>query len=341
MTVAARVGCLVVACLLGLSTPIAAQSPPTGDPCAGVNAKSTLTHPARIRIEHDTAIFIVKHVQRACRRMDAWIHAGAPPMNPARVAALRGLAAKIQSDVLAPIYGAYPEMRDRDLTEATANPPVGAGSAGGSVLRGQSNRIGFATALHLRWALEELEATLFNAPADSPLHCKKDAPAACGQAITDIGAEFSFAAAPIYAAYPDLWRLAMQHSAAALPAPQRTAKSDAEFRKAKAAAGPLRLTPAALAYLGAFANELRKDETGCQMLTISWMIDEKTKGPEDKDWKSLGPGVTAGAYECQFVPPDVVQIIDGVKVAVSGEDAERFAGKTIDLENHKLVLRDR
>jgi hypothetical protein len=226
------------------------------------------------------------------------------------------------------------------LTEAVAPPPDGAGSSKGPDSPDRPKRIGLATALHLRWALEDMASTLMNAPAGSPLHCKMDAAAECGQANSKIGEEFSFAASPIYTAYPGLWRLAMQHSAHVFPAPPRTAESDAEFRRAKAAAGPLRIAPAALAYLQVFDREIRSYDAGCQIIAIFWTSDQKAKGPDDADWKSLPPGVTIGDYGCRFIPPDVVQTIGGLKLIVTGLEAERFAGKTLDLENHKFVLRD-
>ena len=340
MTFVRGCGWLAIAYLLGVALPASAQVQRAGDPCAGVSAESGLAAANHVRIERDTAIFVIKHAQRACKRIDAWIHGGAPTMNGARAKALRALVDRIQREVLAPIYGKYPEMRGQDLTEATVKLPESARSTNDSVSRGQPKRIGLATALHLRWALEEMESTLINAPADSPLHCNTNAPAECGQTSSDIGEEFGFAASPIYAVYPDLWRLAVQHSARAFPAPPRTAKSDAEFRKAKAAAGPLQLTPAALTHLREFDNESRKYDIGCQMIAISWTIGQKTKGLDDADWKSLPPGITIGGYWCQFIPPDVVQTIDGLKIVVTGSDAERFAGKTIDRENGRLVLKD-
>jgi hypothetical protein len=331
---------LAIAYLIAVALPASAQVTRTGDPCAGVSAESALATANHVRLEHDAAIVIVKHMQRACKRIDTWIHGGLPTMNEARAKTLRELVDRIQREVLTPIYGEYPEMRGQDLTEAAVKLPERGRSENGSVSPEQPKRIGLATALHLRWALEEMEWALVNAPDDSPLHCKMDAAAKCGLTNLDIAEEFGFAAHPIYAVYPDLWRLAMEHSARTFPAPARTAKSDAEFRKAKAAAGPLQLSSAALSYLQEFDNESRKYDTGCQIIAISWTNEQKIKGPDDTDSKPLPPGVTVGGYWCQFIPPDVVQTIGRLRIVVTEPEAERFAGKTIARENGKLVLED-
>jgi hypothetical protein len=160
-------------------------------------------------------------------------------------------------------------------------------------------------------------------------------------AIDDISGEYGFAAGPIYQIYPDLWRLFMRRLESANPPPARSAKTDASFRKAKAAAGRLRFTPAAIGYLRAYEKEVRKDSIGCQVIVIDWEIGEKFKGPDDAAWKSLPPAVGIGSYWCQYLPPDAVQTIKGIRIIVGGSEPDRLAGKLIDLKKDKLVLEDR
>ena len=333
-------GLLIVMCGAWVGSPAAAQAPKRGDPCLDAAVAPDQSKRSGVHVNHDVAIFMVKHTQRACRSIDRWLHNGSTMIGSPRGVALRGLTAKLESDVLLPIYGEYPEIRGRDMTEAAVKlPNLRCPATDLGRTRGPA-AIDRATAVRLRKTLADVEGALVFVPKDSPLRCGKTEAADCAQPILDILQEMSFAASPIYGAYPDLWKLESQELSRRNPMPARTAASDAEFRAGKSAAGPLHLTPAALGFLRSFDDDVRQDDEGCQAVTLFWAKAVTFKGPDDADWRSLPPGISAGGFWCADVPPDALQTVDGLEIAITGPDAARFSGKTIDLKTGRLVLTD-
>ena len=162
----------------------------------------------------------------------------------------------------------------------------------------------------------------------------------CIQTMMDIAAEIGFADTPVYSSFPGLWRIALKE-AEALSAQTRTAKSDAAFRKAAPVPGSVKLSPAALSEIRVLVETDRRESGDtCEVIEIWWVRESRSKGPEDSEWKTAGPGLTIGASPCTQIPPDVVQTIDGIRIVFAGDKAGRFTGKVVDRENGHFVLRE-
>ena len=332
--------CIAIAWLLTLAAPALAQSgqASSGDPCAREGGEARFTHVASIHIERDTAMFMIKHMQLACERIDSVIQREKPATPPAQVKALQSLVRRIQREILAPLYDAYPEFRGRNLSNIEVKRPEC-----GCAKAEQPNRsqpLSYAAAQRFARILDDMVFSPI-ASNDNPSDCKAEAVATCGNPKLDIVMELGFASEPIYAAYPDLWKFSERRSERAFPPPARTAESDAAFRKAKAVAGRLQLTPAAIDYIRSYDDEIRGDGLGCYVNIITWALGSQTKGPDDKGWKSLPPGVMIGSYWCRSVPPDAVQTVSGLRIIVDDSYPERFAGRIVDFKKGKFVLEDR
>lgn len=315
-----------------LTSPVFAQSPMAGDPCADApsdSRPSPQSIQSQIRIERDTAVVIAKHLQRACQLIKVL------PLDASTTA--NATASRLRLEVLEPIYREYPDLRGRDLTSNQANGPQSSYRKPDG--RPHTERMGPATAVYFRWTLDQAQRSFPNAPIlkSCAAHDEK-----CAQTMVDIVSEIGFAASPIYQAFPGFWHIIEKEGDRIALAQPRSAERDATFRKRVAVPGSVKLTPAALQEVRDAASAMRREDGGqCQVVAITWDLETRWKGPEDADWKKAGPGLSLGAYLCAQVPSDVVQTIDGIPMAIFGETANQFEGKLIDYEDRKFVLRDR
>jgi hypothetical protein len=313
-----------------LASPAAAQPPSNTDPCALQFAGTTLTRQghARIQIERDAAVYIIKHLQRSCRIIDDLVKETSVQADPRVTSATRVVVDKLRGNVLEYVYREYPDLRGQDLTSTE------------SILSSRLAQMGPATAIYLRWALTDAETNFLSSVSKAAVGLDCRGPDKC--TLMDIDAEIGFADAPIYKSFPDLWRLAMKEGEAVAAAQKRTPEVFASFRRSAPPRGSVRLTPAASSYIRQMLDELKRGGmTDCSVAAISWSLGGAYKGPNDTGWTKTGPGVSVGTYDCANVPQDVVQTIDGVRIVFGGDSASRFANKTIDLEGDHIVLKDR
>jgi hypothetical protein len=237
--------------------------------------------------------------------------------------------AMLWKDLLLPLYRAYPDLRGRDLRQV---PDADISSAGPTFPKVQ---MGPATASYLQRVLSRAQTRLFEAVHD------------CGgrqdcDLFTDVVAEIGFADAPLYSSYPKLWERAVREGFRRGASQPRTPKTDAAFRVSGPPRGSVQLTPAASAYLRDMLSSIRRQvDDECVVIAITWTLGMRWKGPNDAKWEVSGPGLEAGTFSCAQVPPDVIDTIDGLPIVFSGNNAIQFAGKMIDRENGKLVLKER
>jgi hypothetical protein len=317
-----------IAALIALSLltlPAMAMSPEAGDPCAATSKDAAAPPQSRIQIERDAAINIVRHVQRACRLIDGLASDHSIQDGHSISIELRAIIDELRNGVLEYVYREYPDLRDQDLTATQG------------VLSKRLGQMGPATAIYLRWALTDARASLSRLSASLP--CRGIEAGMCPS--LDAGLEISSAADSAYVSFPGLWRLALKEGEALAAAQKRTPEGDAAFRKASPAPGSVRLSASAVAYIRDMLSSLRREGAGCQVAAVEWTLETRSKGPDDVDWKVAGPGLTAGAYGCGQIPPEVIQAIDGIRIVFIGDAASRFAGKVIDVENEHLVLKER
>ena len=326
-----------------LASPIVAQTSKSDDPCAMMTEASNQTGP-RARLDHKAAIYFVTHAQRACRSLRDFPTGNFSTAEARQVLPeLRGIIDELRANILEPVYREHPDLRGQDLSAA---PAASSGAKGSPLVRDptfglHTGDIGPATATHLRWAVSRAEADFFKAMDRFQKKCAPAHLRECADAGSDTGAEIGFIGSPLPALFPEFVQIDNKEWAARLPAPGRTATSDAAYRKAAPPPGTVQLTPAAALYLKEFAAEVRRQMgPGCRLMVISWDLGTASKGPDDSDWRRTGPGVGIGADACQVAPAEVIRTISGIRIIFSGDDAGRFAGKTIDAEKGKFFFRD-
>ena len=121
----------------------------------------------------------------------------------------------------------------------------------------------------------------------------------------------------------------------------RTQESDEAFRNGAPPLGSVRLSNSALAFVKTFMRQVRRTmPEGHQIAWIGWAKDRQSKGPNDTNWKSEGAGWVLGAYARNQVPPDVIDKVDGVEIIFSADPPLSLVGKTLDVDNQKLFVRD-
>lgn len=73
-----------------------AETPPSGDPCAiamRAPPKPSVERAGRLRLQRESALFIIYHLQLACRRLDAFASGSASRGDEAQETELRKLSA--------------------------------------------------------------------------------------------------------------------------------------------------------------------------------------------------------------------------------------------------------
>jgi hypothetical protein len=121
----------------------------------------------------------------------------------------------------------------------------------------------------------------------------------------------------------------------------RTRESDDAFRNRAPPLGSVRLSNAALSFVKAFMRQVRRTmPEGHQIAWIGWVEERQSKGPNDANWKSEGAGWVLGSYASNQVPPDVIDKVHGVEIIFSATPRSSLIGKTFDVADQKLFVRD-
>jgi hypothetical protein len=131
------------------------------------------------------------------------------------------------------------------------------------------------------------------------------------------------------------------HQIDAIAQQPRTPESDIAFRKNAPPLGSVRLTNSALAIVRSFMRQVRRTMPhGDQIAWIGWASEQQSKRPSDEIWKSEGAGWVLGAYSRTQVPPDVIDKVRGIEIVFSAEEPSSLIGKTIDVSNRRIFVRD-
>jgi hypothetical protein len=300
------------------------------------------------RLDRDVAIYLAKHAQRACRRLAAFAHDNSSVLRGTAAATeILAIVKKLQLGILEPIYRADPDLRGLDLTERPA-PAVDGDTTAQSERESKpvferrhvSHRaqLGRATAVRFLRVLSDAQKSFLRTTAEPAKSISPDQSKAFDEQISDVAAEISFGSKPIYTSFPDLWRREMRNTIERIQ--QRTSESDAAFRKAAPAPGTVQMSRAASSQILKFIRSVQRQVGQNDLIAaISWNLGGRMKGPNDTDWRKLEPGLGIGTYSRREVPPDVIRTISGLQIVISGDDATRFAGKLIEFENGKFVLK--
>jgi hypothetical protein len=338
---------MVVLAFCWAASPTLAESPTIADPCALPPLHTKASAPGSavlLRLERNTGVFIGKHVQRACRLIGDILRDPTVQGNKKFEVELRVTLVALREEVLAPIYREYRDLRSRDLSSAQPAPPRTPDrsdvEAHPSNRRSASKQMGPATAVYLRRTLSRMTTRL--ARIFGKLSCDGAGSRNECSIAQDIVAEIGFAGSPIYSSYPRLWRLALKEGMDRASAQPRTARSDEAFRRAAPPLGSVQLSTAASSDIRKMLDTIRRQiGNRCIVATIGWMMETRSKGPNDAEWKVTGPGLSAGTFSCNQVPPDVVRTIDGIRIVFSGDDASRFTGKIVHREDGAFIVKDR
>jgi len=299
------------------------------DPCRTPMEKAAAppAAPWRARIDRRAAIYVVEHLRRACGMLGEDISKDAKFAELARQ--LLPVLADLSTNVLGPIYRSHPDLES--VLPAAVRP-----QRARQVRHATRRDIDRATAVRLSTELQRIEQQAFKlASAHVDQTATKEAAEIMLQPVIDAVTELSFASKVAYDAYPDLF--------ARLDAPRqpRTELSDTGFRKSAPPRGSVKLSAAALNLVKLFMKQAQsmapRDD---QIASISWVRDQKRKGPNDAAWTDEGAGWVLGAYSRTQLPPDVIDKVGGIDIVFGAEDPASLAGKTVDIKDRKFFVRD-
>jgi hypothetical protein len=294
---------------------------------SGATWRATISRPA--------AIYMVQHVDKACRIIVE---------NRGKNALFVQFGPKILNDlrikVLGPIFRSHPGLQRADIAALSLRNPTAdsSGAQSPAVFRATRQDIDRTTALRLDHALSQIERELSKVDFEAvDQTASKETAELASQAFQDMTAELGFAAKPTSDAYPEIWAKKLADT----PKQSRTAGSDAGFRKQAPPRGSVKLSDAALAFVKSFMRQIRRDvPPHDQIASIGWARDQKTKSPADTAWIDKGPGWVLGAYAREQLPPDVIDKVRGIEIVFRAEDPSLLTGKTVDLRNQEFFVRD-
>lgn len=325
-------------CLIALLlfTPAAAAGADSNSSCLvmGKENESTLKTPERPAISEAAASYVVRHVENACRIISDATGQGAPLESIA--APLKSTVGDLYSRILVPIFKSHP-----DLATGGASPDRGQASlsekSSRKVYRATKKDISRPTARWLHKELLQAQQSMLKVSSEFFAQAPEQKTAQEKlEAIVDAAAEVSAAAKVVSDAYPDVWAKQIN---AAKPKQDRTAESDAAFRKSTMPKGSVKLTARAMATVKSFMRQARIAEPKEDYVaSIGWVIGQRSRGPEDTRWTDLGPGLSLGAYSRSEVPPDVVDKVQGMEIIFTADSPSRLAGKTIDFQNNNFII---
>jgi hypothetical protein len=325
---------LILATILGLTDvshaasvePNRAADAERADPCSTSGARTASPSPApwRARISRRDAVYVILHVQKACRYL------AESPDKASQSAPFAPQLASILDDlhtaVLDPIYRSHPDLESAVL-------PV---SAMRKVPRATPRDVQRATAARMSDDLTRLRRQVYKLSTQNLDQLSdKSAAQKASQPFNDAAAELSFAQSIVFEAYPDLF------TKLAIPQQPRTEESDAGFRQSAPPLGSVRLSDSALALVKSFMREVRRQvPENDQIASIGWASDQRAKGPKDADWADLGSGWVLGTYRRTEVPPDVIDRVRDIEIIFSAKDPSSLTGKIVDTKGRKLVVHD-
>jgi hypothetical protein len=312
------------------------------DPCWTSSAGKAMPSvaPWRAQINRRTAIYVIQHVQKACRIIadnsgkDSQLEALAPRLTP--------IFNDLRTKILKPIYRSHPDLERASLSDLRQqnvdSTALNAKPLESRVFRATRYDIRRATAIRLSEELSQTQQQVFKAGAEHlDMAERKEAAEKMLQPFIDGAAELSFASKVAYDAYPDLFAKKFE----AVPKEPRTQESDATFRKAAPPLGSVKLSYSALAFVKSFMRQVRRNvPRDDQIASIGWARDQRSKGPSEAAWIDKGAGWVLGAYSRAQLPPDVIDKVRGIEIVFSAEDPSSLMGKTIDVANRKFFIRD-
>jgi hypothetical protein len=299
------------------------------DPCWTMSAGKVRPSapPWRAYINRRAAIYVVHHVQKACRILTESSDGGSQtaPLVPQ----LNSIRDDLYATILNPIYYSHPALKNAVLPEVPAQ----------KVPRATPQDIGRATATRLSGDLTSLQQRISKLGAQSADQREdKEAAERALQPSIDAISELSFAERIAFDAYPDL----LTKKINAVPQQPRTQETDEGFRKRAPPLGSVRLSDSALALVRSFMQQARQaTPQSDQIAWIGWVTEQRSKGPSDANWINQGAGWVLGTYLRTEVPPDVIDKVRGIEIVFSTEDdSSSLMGKTIDVANGKFFVHD-
>jgi hypothetical protein len=297
------------------------------DPCQ--TGAETTAHPKpswRAQLSRRTAIYVIQHVQKACRILTA--SSDKDPQSALLAPQLNSILDDLYGTILGPIYRSHRDLESAVLPELPSQ----------KVPRATRRDVGRTTATRLSEDLTRLQQQIYKLGAQGlDQRADKSAAEKALQPLIDAAAELSFAEKIAFDAYPDLFAKKFD----AIPKPPRTEESDASFRKSAPPLGSVRLSDSALTLIESFMRQVRRDmPKSDQIASIEWAKEQKAKGPGDADWIDRGAGWVLGAYPKTQVPPEVIDKVGGIEIVFRAEDPSSLAGKIVDAKHQKLFVRD-
>jgi hypothetical protein len=299
------------------------------DPCWTSSAEKVMPSvaPWRAQINRRTAIYVIQHVQKACRILTESSDRGSQPAP--LVPQLNSIRDDLYATILSPIYQSHPALKNAVLPEVPSQ----------KVARTTPRDIRRATATRLSGDLTRLQQRISKLGQQSAdQQANKEAAEKALQPSLDATFELSFAEKIAFDAYPDLFTKKIN----AVPQQPRTQESDEVFRKRAPPLGSVRLSDSALALVRSFMQQVRRAmPQSDQIAWIGWVKEQQSKGPSDANWINQGAGWVLGAYLRTEVPPAVIDKVRGIEIVFSTEDdPSSLMGKTIDVANRKFFVRD-
>jgi hypothetical protein len=297
------------------------------NPCSVVGSEMGAPPIPDLTMSTDAAAYVVRHVRNACRFITEGTRQGAPLEQISR--SLTPILAGMNAGILAPIFRLHPELLAEPQEQQSPT----------SVYRATRNDISRLTATWLMHNLLKSEQALGKASSDfiSQRADQESAVEAYGP-ILNATAELSAAAKVISDTYPRVWQ---KQLIAGRPLQVRTAESDANFRKSAAPRGSVKLTAPAIETIRSFLRQARIAEpNGDWVASLEWVIEQRAKGPEDRNWTTIPAGLVLGTFSRSQVPPDVIDKVDGIEIIFTGDSPERLTGKTVDFQKGRFVIRD-
>jgi hypothetical protein len=270
-------------------------------------------------ISRRSALYVVQRVQRAYKLLAD--HRGTDSR-------LNAILDDLQATVLGPIYRAHPELQ-----QATA--PI---SHSPNPIRTTPHDISRATATRLTDDITRIQRQMSKlGENDLEQYTHKNAAERALQPYLDATAELSFARQVAFDAYPTLFAKLLDH----LPDQLRTEESDKNYRKVTPPQGSIRLSDSAEALIKSFMQDIHRWQPKADYIaSIGWSMEQKSKGSGDENWIDQGSGWILGAYSRMQIPPDLIHKIRDIEIVFTPEDPSSLAGKIIDVENHKPIVRN-
>jgi hypothetical protein len=303
-----------------------------GDDCLDVSHAPVPAQKAvRLRISRELAAYVALRLRSTCLKISEATSEGGPLA--ASKAALSEVAKQAMA-LLGPLYAAHPSLRGKSADDPLYQ------KLGKASPKANAAILSFRSASWLERRISKLgKAIIDSVKAQIDRADDKEAALSATNTAADIAAELSFASMIAYDAYPSFWRRAERTALETTPG--RTAESDAAFRKSAPPLGSVRLTEAAHALVKAFYAQLHKEQPSVRfVVSMIWAEGARSRRPNDKDWTNLEPGPQLGADPREHYPPDVIDRVDGVEIVFSAPDPRIYEGKTIDVRDHRLFVRD-